>query len=680
MPMSTPVAAQGVAPSASAASGPGSTGHIARRPLRPGDYYQLKRVSDPQVSPEGDWVAYVVTSADSAKDKSDSDIWMTRWDGTRTVRLTSSAENESRPRWSPDGRYLAFGSSRQGAKGSQIWLMDRQGGEAEKRTDIKGGIGEWAWSPDGKRIAMILKDLDPEQADPDDAKKMTTKLIVVDRYQFKQDIEGYITDRRSHLYVFDIATGKIDTLTRGSFDEARPVWSPDGTRILFASNRRPEGDRTDQSDLFVIDATVGAQPRQLTTFEGEDMHPARAAWSPNGKQIAYLTGKDHPVFAYDQSRLAVISAEGGVPRLLTDKLDRGVREPAWTSDGMSILVLVTDDREQYVSRVDVASGAFARVTRERNDVGSLAPAANDHWAALASDPATPAEVYALDHGALRRLTHHNDEWLAGIELGAVEGFASKGKDGAEAHGMLIRPPGVASGAAAGRPLPTILFIHGGPKAQDSYAFDLSRQMLAARGYAVVGVNYRGSDGRGHAWQKAIYADWGGKEVVDILGAADYLVTSGIADGSRMGIGGWSYGGILTDYTTATDPRFKAAASGAGSALQTSMYGTDQYIVQYDNELGPPWKNPALWQKLSYPFYKADKIKTPTLYMSGEKDFNVPTSGSEQMYQALKSLGVETQLIVYPSQFHGLTVPSYLVDRWTRYQQWYDAHLGPAVVP
>ena len=664
--------AQSAAPgSASSAAAPARAG---KRPLRPSDYYQLKRVSDPQVSPEGDWVAYVVTSADSAKDKSDSDVWMVRWDGTRSLRLTSSPESESRPRWSPDGKYLAFSSSRQNAKGGQVWLLDRAGGEAEKLTDIKGGIAEWAWSPDSKRFAMILQDPDP--ADADTSAKKTTKPIVVDRYHFKEDIEGYLTDRRSHLYIYDIAGKTLDTLTRGNFDDARPVWSPDGSRILFSSNRRPEGERTDQSDLFVIEATPGAQPRQLTTWEGEDSYSARSAWSPDGKWIAYLTGRDAPVFAYDQYRLAVISADGGTPRLLTDKLDRGVREPAWSGDGRSITLLVTDDRESYVATVDVAGGALARVTRERNEVSTVAPGPGDRWAALASDPATPSEVYAIDKGALRRLTHHNDAWLVGIELGAVEGFASRGKDGAEAHGMLIRPPGV----TAGKPLPTILFIHGGPKAQDGYGFDLSRQMLAAKGFAVAGVNYRGSDGRGHAWQKAIYADWGNKEVVDILGAADHLVSAGIADGSRLGIGGWSYGGILTDYTTATDTRFKAASSGAGSALQTSMYGTDQYIVQYDNELGAPWKNPALWMKLSYPFFKADRIKTPTLYMSGEKDFNVPTSGSEQMYQALKSTGTEAQLIVYPSQFHGLTVPSYLVDRWTRWGQWFETKLGPPPVP
>ena len=193
---------------------------------------------------------------------------------------------------------------------------------------------------------------------------------------------------------------------------------------------------------------------------------------------------------------------------------------------------------------------------------------------------------------------------------------------------------------------------------------------------MVAVNYRGSNGRGSAFQKAIFADWGGKEVVDLLGAMDHVQKIGLADPDRLGIGGWSYGGILTDYTIATDGRFKAATSGAGSALQLSMYGVDQYITQYEQEIGPPWKSPDLWMKISYPFFHADRIKTPTLFLVGEKDFNVPTSGSEQMYQALKSLGVDTQLVIYPGQFHGITTPTYKIDRLQRYLDWYGKYLKP----
>ncbi len=200
----------------------------------------------------------------------------------------------------------------------------------------------------------------------------------------------------------------------------------------------------------------------------------------------------------------------------------------------------------------------------------------------------------------------------------------------------------------------------GPNGQDEHSFNFERELFAANGYVVVAVNYRGSNGRGSAFQKAIFADWGTRKSSICSARWTTSLKIGVADPDRLGIGGWSYGGILTNYAIATDPRFKAAISGAGSSNQISMYGTDQYISQYEHELGPPWKTQDLWIKLSYPFFHADRIKTPTLFMCGEKDFNVPLLGSEQMYQALRSLGVDTQLVIYPEQFHGITVPSYRV--------------------
>jgi dipeptidyl aminopeptidase/acylaminoacyl peptidase len=271
---------------------------------------------------------------------------------------------------------------------------------------------------------------------------------------------------------------------------------------------------------------------------------------------------------------------------------------------------------------------------------------------------------------MRRLTHQNDALIGELQLGATEDFASRSKDGTEVHGLMVKP----ASYTAGKKYPMLLMIHGGPNGQDEHSFSFDRQLFAAHDYVVISVNYRGSSGRGSAFQKAIFADWGGKEVMDLLGAVDYAVASGVADPDRLGIGGWSYGGILTDYTIASDTRFKAAVSGASSALQLSMYGSDQYIVQYENELGPPWKSRDLWVKLSYPFFQADRIKTPTLYLSGDRDFNVPTIGVEQMYQALKSLGVDTELIVYPGQFHGIMVPSYQRDRLERYLAWFDKYL------
>ena len=245
------------------------------------------------------------------------------------------------------------------------------------------------------------------------------------------------------------------------------------------------------------------------------------------------------------------------------------------------------------------------------------------------------------------------------------------KDGVRVGSMLLKPPGYREGTR----YPTIAYVHGGPVGQDGYGFDYISQALAAQGYLVVNPNYRGSSGRGHAFSRAIYADWGNLEIQDIHAVMDKLVADGLADRERLGIGGWSYGGINTNFAIASDTRFAAAVSGASASNYITGYGTDQYIWQYENELGLPWKSPEAYFRMSYPFFHADRIETPTLFMCGELDFNVPLVNSEQMYQALRSLNVPTQLVIYPGQYHGLSKPSYIQDRLERMVAWYAKYLG-----
>ena len=646
-----------------------------KRPLTVDDVYNVKDVRDPQRSPDGRWVAYTVSRAIKDTDKNDTDVWMAAWDGSQEVQLTSSPDSESTPRWSPDNKYLAFVSSRQGARSGQIWVLNRLGGEGTRITDIKGGVSDYAWSPDSRRMVLVVNEPDPRDPQDDDKtapdKKKTPPPIVVDRYHFKEDVSGYLRNERKHLYLLDVASRKADILTPGSFDEEYPVWSPDGSQIAFVSKRGTgDLDRNDNTDVYVIDAKVGAQPRQLTTSPASDGN-GRVAWSPDGRQIAYLTGEEIKYSAYNQNKLALIAASGGQPRLVAESLDRPIRQPLWSADGASLTVVVVDDRSQYPARIDVKSGKVDRLIAGPRVVGNVSPGGTDGaYAVLASTDTELPEVAALEGGTLRRLSHQNDEWLAKLLLGTTEEFTSTSRDGTEVHGLLVKPPTY----RAGEKYPALLRIHGGPNGQDDHSFSFERELFAASGYVVVAANYRGSNGRGSAYQKAIFADWGNKEVIDLLGAMDYVQKSGLADPDRLGIGGWSYGGILTDYTIATDGRFKAATSGAGSALQLSMYGVDEYITQYENEIGPPWKAQDLWIKISYPFFHADRIRTPTLFLGGDKDFNVPLVGGEQMYQALRSLGLDTQLVIYPAQYHGITVPSYKVDRLQRYLDWYAKYL------
>ncbi len=656
--------------------GTGYSSAQARRPLNVDDLFNLKEVRDPQRSPDGKWVAYTVARAIKDTDKNDTDVWMVSWDGQQQVQVTSSAEGESSPRWSPDGKYLAFLSSRQGSKKAQIWLLNRAGGEAIKLTDVKGGISEYAWSPDSKRFVLVVEDPDPSAADDENAKdkkdgeSKTPKPIVINRYYFKADVSGYLRGERSHLQLFDIATKKTEPLTTGVFDEESPAWSPDSTQIAFI-RRHGEGDvdKAPNHDLFVIEARSGAKERRLTTTTADE--GGRLSWSPDGHTIAYVLGDELKYSAYDQNRLAVIPASGGPSRILTDALDRPVRAPLWTSDG-SILFTVVDDRSEYVGRIAGSGGKIDRLVTGQRVVNSFSTGLDGGLAVIASTPREVQEIYALEAGKLRQLSHQNDEWFKALQLSTTEEFSTTAKDGTDVHGLIVKPITF----LPGRRYPALLRIHGGPNGQDSNAWGFERELFAANGYVVVNVNYRGSNGRGNAYQKAIFADWGNKEVVDLLAAMDYVQTLDYVDSSRLGIGGWSYGGILTNYTIASDGRFKAAISGAGSSNQISMYGTDMYITQYENELGPPWKNQDLWIKLSYPFFHADRIHTPTLFMGGEKDFNVPLLGGEQMYQALRSLGVDSELVIYPNQFHGITIPSYKKDRLERYLAWYDKYLKP----
>lgn len=634
-----------------------------KRNIRPNDIYRLQSTGDAQISPDGKWFAYTLSKTDSAKDKRNTDIWMMSWDGNESIQLTNSLDTESNPRWSPDGKYISFTATR-GTGGSQVHILNRLGGEAVKLTEVKGEMSDYKWSPDGKKLLLTIKDYE------DTAAKKTAKPYVIDRYHFKQDVSGYLYDKRkTHLYLFDVVTKKTDTLTKGDFNESDAHWSPDGLSIAFVSNHTEDPDKNSNSDIFLMDAKPGANVKQLTNWKGRDNSPQ---WSPDGKTIAYLrSNSDANFIMYDQSVLCTLPVNGGEPALLSKSLDRPVSNAKWSKDGASITVLVTDDCERYIATFDVKSGVMKKLMDGNRSFGSLELHPNGSWITSMSTAQLPSEIYALENGNLRRLTKVQDEFVAPLNLASVEKIVSKSKDGAIVSSLLFLPANYNK-----EKLPVVFFIHGGPVSQDDYGFDLTRQMLAANGYAVVAVNYRGSNGRGIEFSKAIYADWGNKEVLDIQGAADHLISKGVIDASSMGIGGWSYGGILTDYTIAKDTRFKAAVSGAGSALQLSLYGVDQYILQLDNELGQPWKdkNYEKYLNLSYPFLNADKIKTPTLFMTGEKDFNVPATGSEQMYQALRSIGTPTELIIYPGQFHGISLPSFQKDRLERYAAWYNKYL------
>ena len=651
------------------------------------DIFRFHDVGDPQISPDGQWIVYTVSTTDDAADKRSTDLWMVSWDGSQDIRLTYNIDSSaSSPRWSPDGKYISFEADRPGkAKGSQVWVLDRRGGEAHQFTDVKGHLGGYVWSPDGKKLLLTIRadedeDKSKDKKDDKDKKDEKPKPIVIDRYHFKQDVQGYLTgNTHSLLYLWDVDTHKLEKLTNDKdHDESSPAWSPDGDKIAFVSNHDPDWDRTINSDVFVVDATPNSAPRQLTTFKGQD-GGRRLAWSPDGKWIAYTQGSDPKFEEYNQSQLAIVGVDGNGQRILTTRLDRSVSNPIFSPDGKSITVLVEDDRSEYPALVNIEDGSTRRLIDEPGVVTTMNDFTGKQVVIRTTDSA-PGELFAFEDGRLRKLTSQNDALLAELKLGKTRDLDTPAtKDGVSVHALLTLPPD----AEAGKKYPMLLRIHGGPNGQDAHSFTVERQLFAAHGYAVLNVNYRGGSGRGRAYSEAIFADWGHHEVTDLLAAVDEAIKEGYADPDHLGVGGWSYGGILTDYTIASTTRFKAAISGAGMGNPIAFYGVDQYIHQYNTELLPPWKAQETYIKLAYPLYHADKIKTPTLFMGGDKDMNVPLVGGEQMYQALQTLNVPTELIVYPGQFHGFSRPSFIKDRYQRYFNWYDKWIlgkTPAPVP
>ena len=438
------------------------------------------------------------------------------------------------------------------------------------------------------------------------------------------------------------------------------------------SNRTDDPDANANTDIFVVDAEAGAEPRAVTRSERADGSPS---FNPDGRLIAYVEGGEPADIWYGVSTVAVVAVDGGDSRRLTDTLDRNVSSPRFSADGSAVTFLLEDAGNRHLARVPVGSGPVERIVAGERDIRAFDVNANGAAVILEHQLLRPAEVARVDSsGSVTRLSHVNDEFLAGIQLAPVERFTARSADGTPIDAFLTRPPD----APVDVRLPTLLRIHGGPVSQFSTRFSFEWQLLAARGYAVVAANPRGSSGHGRDFSHAIWADWGNKDFQDVMAAVDHVVDMGVADPARLGVGGWSYGGILTNYVITQTDRFKAAISGASEVNYLSNYGTDHYQRQWEAELGLPWVATDLWIRMS-PFFKVDRVVTPTLIMGGQDDVNVPLLNSEQLYQALRRLGIDTELVIYPGQNHGIRRPSFQKDRYTRYLAWYDRYLATSAI-
>jgi len=651
---------------------PASLPAQSQRTIVVSDLAALTTVGLPRISPDGKQVAYSLSTADSKKDRNTTRIWMSQMAGGPAIPMTGAGQPGSNPRWSPDGKYLAFTGARNGGE-AQVWTLNRLGGEAEQLTSVKQGVDDFEWSPDGSRVLLSVRDPKPERPKGDSANPETPEPVVVDRLQFKRDVTGYLDRRRTHLYVFDVLTRKLTQITSGDFDDSDPAWSPDGKLVAFVSNRTEEPDNNRNSDIWVVGADntdQGRTLRRVTTNPGSDESPA---WSPDGRSIAYLTTIDVPAMWYATRHLAVIPSAGGTPALPTRSLDRNVSSPRYSPDGKEIYFILEDGGASHLAKIPAGGGPVTRVVGGLRSVGAYDIAPDGRIVVRVAETGFPGELFTLTAAtAPARLTHANDSLLATLRLAQVENIHFKSRDGTDIEGFLYYPVGYDRSLR----YPTLLRIHGGPVSQFEAAFNFEAQLFAANGYAVVTVNPRGSSGYGQAFSQAFFADWGHKDFEDVMAGVDYAIAQGVADSSRLGVGGWSYGGILTNYVITKSTRFKGAISGASEALIVGNYGHDHYQREYEEELGLPWQNRAAYERLSS-FNDVEKIATPTLWIGGAEDWNVPILNSEQMYQAMRRLGRQTQLVVYPGEHHGIARLSFQRDRLERYLAWYGKYVKGA---
>ena len=632
---------------------------------------KMKSVESLALSPDSKWIAYVVTRVDEEKDKKFSQIHITSIDGKSTLPMTAVYMNASDPQWSPDGKYLAFLGVRGTDKDTenQVWTLDLRGGEAVQFTNVPQGVNSYRWSPDGTKMALVIKDAKPQTNAPDEnSSNEKLEPFVIDRLQFKKDYVGYLDRRRTHIYIKNGHEKPIQ-ITFGDYDDSDPQWNPDNKLIAFVSKREGDPDANNNSDIWLVDSSDDKKNRELkklTINPGPDTNPS---WSPDGNTIAYISSIEPDKLWYATEHLAITDKNNGETKLLSLNYDRMISSPMFSNDGKSIFALASDRGNRPLIKFDLSNGDKENMTPGELSVRNYAIGNKDKIITLMSSHHSPFNFYQIKRDEIINLTNYNNAILKDTKLADVKRLIVPGWRNEPVESFIYYPPNYDNQKI----YPTIFVLHGGPVSQHDTSFDEFAQLYAANGYIAVLPNPHGSSGYGQAYSYALNKKWGVPDFEDVDAIADYLVENGVSDPNKLGVGGWSYGGILTNYVITKSTRFSGAVSGASEVNHRANYGHDIYQNEWEVELGLPWVNIEDWEAIN-PFNDLGKVTTPTLVIGGQLDWNVPILNSEQLYQVLKRRGIDTKLVVYPGEYHGINRPSFVRDRYERFIDWFDQYV------